>query len=156
MKKIRKLRAGESAFAWLMLALSLFTLFEAYLISGFKSLSSPGMFPMMAAAIMVLSMLAVLINNRKLEKPDVETAKEEFKQVLHQVFPKVFVIYLVIVIAYMLIFERLTFVPSSAAFLFASIYFLKGGGFVKSLLISAGSLAIIYVVFHTIFRVVLP
>ena len=61
-----------------------------------------------------------------------------------------------IVAGYMLIFERLTFVPSSAAFLFASIFFLKGGGLVKSLLISAGSLAVIYVIFHTIFRVVLP
>ncbi len=156
MKKTRKLRAGESVFAWLMLALSLFTLFEAYLISGFKSVSSPGMFPMAAATVMVLSVATVILNNRKLDKPDTETAKEEFKQVLHEVFPKVFIIYVVIVAGYMLIFERLTFVPSSAAFLFASIFFLKGGGLVKSLLISAGSLAVIYVIFHTIFRVVLP
>ena len=156
MKKTRKLRAGETAFVLLMLALSLFTLVQAYGISGFESISSPGMFPMMAAAVMVLSVATILFNNRKLEKPDAALAKDEVKQVLHEVFPKVFVIYLVIVIAYMLVFERLTFVPSSAAFLFASIYFLKGGGLVKSALISAVSLAVIYVVFHTIFRVVLP
>lgn len=156
MKKTRKLRAGETAFVWLMLALSLFTLIQAYGISGFESISSPGMFPMMAAAVMVISMTAVLFNNRKLEKQDAASAKDDVKQALHEVFPKVFVIYVVIVIAFMLTFERLTFFPSSAAFLFISIYFLKGGGLVKSAIVSAVSLAVIYVVFHTIFRVVLP
>jgi putative tricarboxylic transport membrane protein len=156
MSKIRKLRAGEMTFAWLLLAFSLFVLFNAIAISGFSAISSPGMFPMMAATVMVLSMVAVLINNRKLEKPDTDSAHAEFKQVLRKVFPKVFLIYAVIVVAYMVLFEPAGFVPSSAAFLFASIFFLRGGGLIKALSISAGSLAVIYVIFHTVFRVVLP
>jgi len=76
MKEIRKLRAGENLFAWLMMALSLFVLIQAYLISGFSSISSAGMFPMVAAAIMVVAMALILVNNRKLAKPDADGLKD--------------------------------------------------------------------------------
>src|SRR5210317_1296469 len=89
MKKIRKLRAGENLFAWLMMALSLFVLIQAYLISGFSSISSAGTFPMVAAAIMVVAMVLILLNNRKLAKPDADGLKDELHQAARQVLPKV-------------------------------------------------------------------
>ena len=82
MKEIRKLRAGENLFAWLMMALSLFVLIQAYLISGFSSISSAGTFPMVAAAIMVVAMALTLLNNRKLAKPDADGLKDELHRAL--------------------------------------------------------------------------
>jgi putative tricarboxylic transport membrane protein len=46
---------GELAFCALLLLLSLFLLWQAHGISGFESLSSAGMFPMLAAATMVVT-----------------------------------------------------------------------------------------------------
>lgn len=156
MKAIRKLHAGENAFTWGLLAFSLFLLVCAYLISGFKSVSSPGTFPMIAAAVLVISLVLVLRGNRKAEKPETDGLKDELRQAARQIFTPVFLIYTGIVIVYMLIIQPLHFLPSSFIFLLASMIYLKGSTPVKSLLISAATLGAIYLVFHYLFRVVLP
>jgi len=156
MKTSRKLHAGENAFAWGLLAFSLFLLVCAYLISGFASVSSPGTFPMIAAAVMVISLALLLLGNRKAEKPETDGLKDELRQAARQIFTPVFLIYTAIVIAYMLIIQPLHFLPSSFAFLLASMIYLKGSTPVKSLIISAATLGGIYLIFHYLFRVVLP
>ena len=156
MKENRKLRAGENFFAWLMLALSLFVLIQAYLISGFSSISSPGTFPMGAAAIMVAAMVLVLLNNRKLEKADADGFKDELRRAAKEVLPIVFLVYTGIIFGYMILIQPLHFLPSSFAFLLASMIFLKGSTVIKSLIISILTLACIYIVFQYFFRVVLP
>ncbi len=156
MKEIRKLRAGENAFAWLMMALSLFVLIQAYLISGFSSISSAGTFPMVAAAIMVVAMAMILLNNRKLARPDADGFKDELRRAAKQVLPKVFLVYTGIIIGYMLLIQPLHFLPSSFAFLLVSMIYLKGSTVIKSLIISTLTLACIYIVFQYFFRVVLP
>lgn len=156
MQETRKLRAGENAFAWLMMALSLFVLMQAYLISGFSSISSAGTFPMVAAAIMVVAMALTLLNNRKLAKPDADGLKDELRRAAKQVLPKVFLVYTGIIIGYMLLIQPLHFLPSSFAFLLVSMIYLKGSTVIKSLLISTLTLACIYIVFQYFFRVVLP
>ena len=156
MKEIRKLRAGENLFAWLMMALSLFVLIQAYLISGFSSISSAGTFPMVAAAIMVVAMALILLNNRKLAKPDADGLKDELRQAAKQVLPKVFLVYTGVIIAYMILIQPLHFLPSSFAFLLVSMIYLKGSTVIKSLIISTLTLACIYIVFQYFFRVVLP
>ena len=156
MKKIKKLRAGENLFAWLMMALSLFVLIQAYLISGFSSISSAGPFPMVAAAIMVVAMVLILLNNRKLAKPDADGLKDELHQAARQVLPKVFLVYTGVIIGYMILIRPLHFLPSSFAFLLVSMIYLKGSTVIKSLIISILTLACIYIVFQYFFRVVLP
>ena len=156
MKENRKLRAGENFFAWLMMAFSLFVLIQAYLISGFSSISSAGTFPMGAAAIMVVAMALVLLENRKLEKPDDDDLKDELHRAAKQVLPKVFLVYTGIIIGYMVLIKPLHFVPSSFAFLLVSMIYLKGSTVIKSLIISTLTLACIYAVFQYFFRVVLP
>ena len=156
MKEIRKLRAGENLFAWLMMALSLFVLIQAYLISGFSSISSAGMFPMVAAAIMVVAMALILVNNRKLAKPDADGLKDELRRAAKQVLPKIFLVYTGIIIGYMILIQPLHFLPSSFAFLLVSMIYLKGSTVIKSLIISTLTLACIYIVFQYFFRVVLP
>jgi hypothetical protein len=156
MKENRKLRAGENFFAWLMLALGLFVLIQAYLISGFSSISSSGTFPMGAAATMVLSMAILLLNNRKLEKPDADGLKDELRQAAKEVLSLVFLVYTGIIIGYMILIQPMHFLPSSFAFLLVSMIYLKGSTIIKSLIISILTLVCIYIVFQSFFRVVLP
>ena len=156
MKENRKLRAGENIFAWLMMAFSLFVLIQAYLISGFSSISSPGTFPMGAAAIMVLSMALVLLNNVKHEKPDADDLKDELQRAAKEVLPRVFLVYTGIIIGYMILIQPLHFLPSSFAFLLISMIYLKGSTVLKSLIVSTLLLACIFIVFQYFFRVVLP
>jgi putative tricarboxylic transport membrane protein len=156
MKTTRKLRPGENLFIYFLLAFSLFILIMAYLISGFSSVSSPGAFPMAAGVVMVISAILVLIGHRKLEKPDVENFADEMKLAVKNVFPKEFIIYAGIIIAYMVLIQPLHFLPSSFAFMVVSMLVLRGSGIVKSLLISAVTLACIYVIFQYFFRVIMP
>ena len=139
-----------------MLAFSLFVLFLAYRISGFSSISSPGTFPMGAAAVMVLSIILILLDNRKKEKPDVAGLADELHRAAKEVLSKVFLIYTAVIIVYMILLEPLHFLPSSFAFLFVSMMYLKGSTFLKSLMIAAVSLGGIYFIFQYFFRVVLP
>lgn len=154
--KLRRLRPGENVFCALMLVLSLFILIMAYMISGLSSISSPGTFPMAAGLVMVGSMCLVLFGHRKLQKPEVENFKEELKLAAHTVLPVKFVLYTAIIIGYMLILQPLHFLPSSFIFMVVSMMVLRGSGFVKSLLISAGTLACVYIIFQFFFRVVMP
>ena len=139
-----------------MMAFSLFVLIQAYLISGFSSISSAGTFPMGAAAIMVVAMALILLNNRKLENPDADDLKDELQRAAKKVLPKVFLIYTGVIIAYMILIRPLHFLPSSFAFLLVSMIYLKGNTLIKSLIISTLTLACIYIVFEYFFRVVLP
>jgi putative tricarboxylic transport membrane protein len=51
----RRRLPGELTFALLLIGLSLFLLWQAYGISGFESLTSAGAFPMVAAAVMLVT-----------------------------------------------------------------------------------------------------
>lgn len=138
------------------MAFSLFVLIMAYGISGFTSISSPGAFPMGAGLVMVVSAGLILLENRKLEKPDVKDFTDELRVVANTVFPREFLIYTCIIVGYMIMIKPLHFLPSSFIFMVVSMVILRGSGFVKSLLISAGTMACIYVVFQFFFRVVMP
>lgn len=109
-----------------------------------------------AAFVMVISMAFVLLNNRKLEKPDAKGLADELRLAGKQVLPRVFMIYTGIIIVYMILIQPLHFLPSSFAFLFASMIYLRGSSIIKSLIITTITLAGIYVVFQYFFRVVLP
>ena len=156
MKETHKLHAGENLFSWALLAFSIFVLILAYRISGFSSISSPGMFPMVAASVMVISIAMVLLGNRKAEKPHTGGLKTELRLAATEIFTPQFLIYTAIIIVYMLIIQPLHFLPSSFAFLLTSMIYLKGSTPVKSLLISAATLGGIYLIFHYLFLVVLP
>lgn len=156
MSKKRKLRAGENIFGWLLLLFSLFVLVNAYLISGFSSISSAGMFPMCASAVMVIAMVSILLNNRKFKKADADSLKSELHRAAKQVLPNVFLVYAIIVIVYVVLIQPLHFLPSSFAFLLVSMIYLKGSTALKSLIISTITLGCIYFMFQYLFRVVLP
>lgn len=156
MRERRTLHLGETAFTWLMLAFSVFVLAQGYRISGFSSVSSPGMFPMLAAAIMVINLVLLLLGNRQVEKPEAQDLKDELRRTVKDIFRPEILVYSGIIVLYMILIEPLHFLPSSFLFLAGSIIYLKGSTPVKALLISAGTLGGIYLIFQTLFKVVLP
>ncbi len=139
-----------------MMALSLFVLVQAFLISGFSSISSAGTFPMVASAVMVVAVVSILLNNRKLKKPDNDCFKNELRLAAKQILPQVYLVYMIIVIGYIILIQPLHFLPSSFIFLLLSMIYLKGSSPHKSLIISTIILCCIYIMFQFFFRIVLP
>ena len=109
-----------------------------------------------ASAVMVIAMASTLFNNRKLKKADTDGLKDELRLATSQVLPKVFLVYTLLIIGYVILIKPLHFLPSSFFFLLISMIFLKGSNAFKSLIISTITLGCIYFMFQYLFRVVLP
>ncbi len=152
----RPRRPGEVLFAVFLLLVSLVILQQAYAISGFSSLDSAGVFPMLAGATMVGAMVAVLWQLYRSMAPAGEGSAWRFARFGREILPPTVIVFLVLVVAYMLALERAGFLISSLVFLFLSIWFLYRRNPVLVAAISVGSLAAIYVVFRYIFTVLLP
>jgi hypothetical protein len=156
MQETRPRRPGEAVFAVLLLLASLVVLHQAYAIAGFSSLSSAGVFPMLAGATMVGTMAAVVVNLWRTRSAEPVAAEDQLRRFGREVMPIVIIAFVGLIIAYMLALEQVGFLISSMAFLFLSIWFLDRKGPLRALIISAGALAVIYVIFRLIFRVLLP
>lgn len=75
----RQLEPGEKIFTLFLLILSIIILIFACQISGFKSVSSPGTFPMAAAAVMVASIGVLVMKNFGAVTPDVKGFVDEMR-----------------------------------------------------------------------------
>ena len=148
-------RPGEPWFLWFLLAFSLFFLYQALRIPGLKSLSSSGAFPIFICSILALSTIRVMLKNRKKYSPSTSGLKEEMRAVRNFVFPQTIVIYIGILVLYMLLLQPLHFIGSAFVFLVISMIFLKGTTFRRVFLIAAGTIAGIYLIFQTLFKVIL-
>ncbi|MBS99007.1 MAG: hypothetical protein CMI01_10055 [Oceanospirillaceae bacterium] len=155
MKFIRKLHPGEIVTSWLLLAFSLFVLYQAYSISGFSGLSSAGAFPIGAATLMSLSMLYLVIDNFRIARKT-EGHGMDFLEVLAELMPLRIILFTALIVVYMLILQPLGFLVSTLLFLIAGFIFLGGAGPVKSIIIALVSVGAIYGVFHYLFQVILP
>lgn len=142
---------GERAFSAVLLAASAVLLYFAYRISGFSSVSSPGVFPMLAALVMVVSLAVVLMRERRAEAEAAGPAA-----FLRRVTPPVLLATVALMTALMLLIEPAGFLPAAGGFLFVSMLVLQGGRPVRAAVVSAVSLAVIYAVFRLVFQVVLP
>lgn len=154
---MRRLNPGETAFGYLMLAFSLFLFYQTYKIAGFSSISSGGAYPMAAAALMVASSLFVLLRNRRMPKVEAAGPAEEWRRFRKEVAPPYPLLgYAGIMLLYMVLIEPLGFNLSSFLFLFGSFLYLYKRGIWLTLGLSVGSVALIYLVFQVVFRVILP
>jgi len=147
---------GELIFTLVMLLFGLTALWQAWRIAGFSSWSSPGVMPMLAAAAMSASALVFLRNTLRMKRPEVPQGSTLARQFAHRVMPTQIVLFTVLITGYMLALEPLGFVVSSYLFLVAAMFALGSRRIVFTLVVSAVSLAAIYVVFQTVFSVVLP
>lgn len=151
----KKRLPGELTFTGLLLLGSLFLLFQSYGISGFESITSAGMFPMLSALVMVVTAVLVLRQTlrAKLDRSSGESLTQQF---VRQISPAVFVGFTLAVVAFMLLLPRLGFVVSAYVFLVMAMRLLGSQRWWFNLLLSAVVLALIYLVFQTVFSVVLP
>lgn len=144
-------RPGELAFAVALLALSLWLFSEAYKISGFSGLSTPGIFPMLATGLMFVCSLVILLKALALTP-----AGGGLRRFLADITPLRQTVMVVLVGLYILAMPWLGFLAASGVFLFVSIQFLWRRSFWLTALVSLAGLAAIHVVFSLVFQVVLP
>jgi putative tricarboxylic transport membrane protein len=145
---------GELTFNALLLLVSVFLLFQAYGISGFESITSAGMFPMLSALVMVITAALTLRQTRKAvnDRCVGETLRQQF---VRQISPVVFVFTLAVFV-FMFLLSRLGFVLSAYLFLVMAMRLLGSTRWLFNALLSAMALSVVYLIFHTIFSVVLP
>lgn len=152
----RRRLPGELVFSFVLIAFSLFMLWQAYSISKFESFTSAGAFPMFAAAVMLISgLIAAAETVRMAPSPGAE-GESVWRQFVRQITPGVLVQFVIAIASYMFILERAGFVLSSYVFLVVSMWLLGSRKVLLNLWVSALSLAVVYLIFQTIFSVVLP
>ena len=139
-----------------MLVFGLTALWQAWRISGLSSWSSPGMMPMIAAAVMSVSALVFVRNTLRMKTPEIPPDSTLLRQFAHKVLPLPIVLFTILIVLYMLALEPLGFILSSFFFLAASMFALGSRRIVFTLVISVLSLVVINLVFRTAFSVVLP
>lgn len=144
-------KPGERAFSVLMLVGSLLLLWQAYDISKFSALSSPGAFPMAASAIMVISSTVVLVKQFKLPAPHTH-----FHLFFYQIIPPLIAIMIGLIFVFAVMLEDVGFIISAFVFLLITIQLLYRCKPHTTLLLSVLALVVIYVVFRLVFQVVLP
>jgi len=125
------------------------------------AINSSGTFPFLMSGLMLLCMVGILIGTRKKLSKDVEkyaSVGELIKASIQEAMPKDLLVIILMVIAYLVGLAYLGFVISSVAFILGAMFYLSKGKQKPLLLIlsGAGSIAVIYVVFRIIFKVLLP
>jgi len=145
---------GEVFFVLLLLAVSLFLLWSAYTISGFESFASAGAVPMAAAGLMAVCALVILVQT--LRRPPGEPEAGLVRRLMVQVTPPALLFMLVLIVLYVVLLEQLGFLLVSFLFLYASMFVLGSFRWFLNLVVSVGTLVVIYIVFEELFSVVLP
>ncbi len=156
MPEQRERLVGEIIFCLILLSFSLFLLWAAYNISQFSSFASAGSFPMAAAFVMVVSGIVILFQTLRHPPASNDEGGSVLRRFMIQVIPKTIVATVMLIVAYMLVLEWLGFLLASFLFLYAAMAVLGSDRWVMNVIISAASLALIYLVFQTAFKVVLP
>jgi hypothetical protein len=146
-------RPGEPLMLWFLLVFSVFILITALKTLQLDNLSSSGAFPIFIALVMIGSTLTVLWKNRT--QYAAVKIREDCRGIAPFVFPPTVGIFAGILILYILLLEPLHFWASSFLFLVGSFLFLKGAGWIRSIVIAVGMLAVIYVLFQYTFSVIL-
>lgn len=142
-------RPGELVFGIAMLLGSLLLLWSAYGISGFEALSAAGTVPMATTFVMVVTAALVVLRTAGLPLDTSET-------IARDILPAVVLIIAAFLVAYGLLLRPLGFLPTSALFLIASIRILGQRGWAWTLIVSLGSLAVIWLIFRIVFSVLMP
>ncbi len=155
MSTSKKVPVGERTFCILLVVFSLFVLYQAYLISGFSSISSPGAVPLGAGAVLLIAAVRVLWELRG--KPTHgESWAASAKRFSHEHFPRHIVVFTLLSVAYLAVIQWASFYVSTFAFLMLSIVYLRRGKVLSALVASGISVLAIYLLFTLAFSVYLP
>lgn len=152
-------RRSERVFTAVLVLFSAVALWQAWLIAGFSRLSSPGVFPMLAATVMVVSALFALrskpaepvLEQRDLNEPSLPPSIDSTPAL-----PARVALMTGLLILYVLAMPLLGFLLDSGLFLFASFCYLWKKPVWISLITSLVALAVIHILFRLVFQVILP
>ena len=148
--------AGELTFSLLLIGFSLAMLMVSYGISKFESIASAGAFPMVVCLVMLTSGLVIVRNTARARLTESPTQESITRQFVRQIAPLQLTLFALTTVVYMLLLEPLGFIVASYLFLTISMRLLGSEKVLLNLLLSAACLAFVYVVFQTVFSVVLP
>ncbi|WP_137179801.1 tripartite tricarboxylate transporter TctB family protein [Roseomonas sp. AR75] len=152
----RRRQPGETVFGYLLLLFGLFVATEGYRIDGLYSPSAAGMFPALAGGVMALSALAIIRRTHRMKPAHIPEGSGTAREFLRRTTPTDVAVMALLMLGYMLALEPFGFPVASFVFLFLAIFYLHRGSLLATLLISAGTLAAVYLVFRVLFTVVLP
>ena len=147
---------GELVFMLIMLLFGLTALWQAWRISGFSAWSSPGALPMFAAFVMVVSGAKIVRDTLRVKGPETSREASLRRRFFREITPIAVISFTLLIALYMIALEPLGFLVSSFLFLVAAMFVLGDRRILHIAVISAVSLAVIYVIFQTAFSVVLP
>jgi putative tricarboxylic transport membrane protein len=143
-------RPGELLFVVVLAIFSGLALWQSYSISGFEKLSSPGVFPMLAASAMVLSTLFIVRDTLR-KRPGESTSG-----FVSTILPSRLVLIILAVLCYVVLMPWLGFLLDSGLFLVVTIAYLWNRPLWQSILVSGLALLSIHLIFRILFQVVLP
>jgi len=142
-------RPGERAFAVFLALASAYLLWDAYGISGFDKLSSPGSIPMATTAVMLVSAVLIAIKTWRLPNNTAESIRRD-------IFPPIVAVFVALLIGVGLFLSDLGFLPTAGLFLLVAIKFLGRRSWVWTAGVSLGSLLLIWLIFRIVFTVLMP
>jgi len=152
MKSPSKLRPGERIFAVLLLLFSAVAFYEAYQISGFSGLTSGGVLPMLASAVMIISGVFILRDTFRRRA----SAQYTFTQTAAFLLSPRLILFVALLVLYAALMPWLGFILASAIFMFLAIAFLWRRSLLLSIAVTSVAMVVIYVIFRLVFKVVLP
>ena len=147
-------RPGELAFGYLALLVSMFLFSQAYAIDGFSSISSAGVFPLAAASVMIVTSLVTILRTHRMDHPTEDVPVSQ--AFMREVTPWDVIVFAGLTAAYAAAMAPLGFVPSSFLFLASAMLYLRRGGILVALGVSALTLGLVYLIFRVVFEVILP
>lgn len=144
-------RPGELLFAAALLVFAVSAFWQSYGISGFSGKTTPGVFPMAASAVMVISGAVILITAVRTPPPPQQTPG-----FFSEVLPLNHIVLIGLVLGYVVLMPLAGFIISSALFLFCTFQFLWRRNPLVILGLTAVTLTAVYLIFREVFQVVLP
>ncbi len=113
--------------------------------------AGPGSIPQLVSGLLLLMIIGLSMQFLK------KNYKEgSFGDLVHHLFNREVVILLTTVIIYGLVVETIHFVPATFLFLVSTMYLLEPKKLLLKVGVSAGTLGVLYLIFSTLFQVVLP
>lgn len=113
--------------------------------------AGPGSIPQILAAALLLMLAGLALQHWRRGYRE-----GRFGDLLHHLFDQQVVVLLTTLTIYGFVLETLHFVPATFLFLVSTMYLLERRHFWFKVGVSAGTLALLYLIFNTLFRVVLP
>ena len=113
--------------------------------------AGPGSIPQIVAGSLVVMLVVLAIQYLKRGYKD-----GSFGDLIHYLFEREVVILLTTLTIYAFIVETIHFVPATFLFLVGTMWLLDPKKLLQKVIISAGTLGLLYLIFSTLFQVVLP